>query len=274
LPLAAQAQITKSPRFKSEAPPLADHSEPDRNDDYDWSQFDSESYFQHYYGDPHPDDDCVVRLTVEAFKRAPPQGKLLSTLDIGAGPNLFPSFAALPRASQITAWEYAKPNIDWLARELVSSSLRPQWRHFWDVARAAYGADYDLPDNPIPALKSKMKLRQGSIFDLPAKTWDAATMFFCAESITRSRDEFETACAAFARSVHSGGALIAAFLVRSSGGYVVGERPFPVLSISAEEIVESFSRYATDVESELVGIVEREIRSGYAGFVFVTARAL
>ena len=61
--------------------------------------------------------------------------------------------------------------------------------------------------------------------------------------------------------------------MRSSGEYTVGERPFPVLTISAEEIVESFSKYADDVHSDLVGIVEREIRSGYAGFVFVTARA-
>jgi NNMT/PNMT/TEMT family len=248
--------------------------ERDRNGDYDWSQFDSESYFQHYYGEPHPDDDRVIALTVEAFKRAPPEGALLRTLDVGAGPNLYPSFAAMPRAREITAWEFAQPNIDWLARELESESVRPQWRHFWNVTRAAYGADVALPDNPMPELRSKLKLRQGSIFDLPKREWDAASMFFCAESITRERAEFEAACAAFAGAVKSGGALIAAFLVRSSGGYVVGERPFPVLTISAEEIVESFSKHARAVETQLVGIVEREIRSGYAGFVFATGRAL
>lgn len=44
-------------------------------------------------------------------------------------------------------------------------------------------------------------VKQGSIFDLPERTWDAATMFFCAESITEHQDEFEAACAAFARCV-------------------------------------------------------------------------
>jgi hypothetical protein len=35
---------------------------PSGNADYQWANFDSEAYFQHYYGEPHPDDDCVIRL--------------------------------------------------------------------------------------------------------------------------------------------------------------------------------------------------------------------
>ena len=53
------------------------------------------------------------------------------------------------------------------------------------------------------------------------------------ESITERQNEFEAACASFARCVKPGGALIAAFLVRSSG-YEVAGRKFPVLELSAE----------------------------------------
>ena len=97
-------------------------------------------------------------------------------------------------------------------------------------------------------------------------------MFFCAESITSRMDEFEAGCAAFARCVKPGGLLAAAFLVHS-GGYVVGDRPFPVLSLTAETIEEIFKRHALDVNVERIGIVEREIRSGYSGFVFLTGTA-
>ena len=31
------------------------------NTDYQWDQFDPEAYFQHYYGEPHPDDERVIR---------------------------------------------------------------------------------------------------------------------------------------------------------------------------------------------------------------------
>jgi hypothetical protein len=243
------------------------------NSAFDWSKFDSEAYFQHYYGEPHPDDDLVVRLTVEAFKTVPTPGGVLRTVDVGTGPNLFPLFSVMPRASEMTAWEYASSNVDWLKRELESATLRPQWRHWWDVARAAYGAGYDLPDTPIPGLKQKLRVQQGSVFDLPAGQWDAATMFFCAESITSERSEFERAVASFAGCVRPGGALVGAFLVRSDG-YIVADRPFPVLHISADDIIATFKQHATDVHAELIGIVEREIRSGYAGFVFLTGKAV
>jgi hypothetical protein len=242
------------------------------NADYQWARFDSEAYFQHYYGEPHPDDDRVIRCAVEAMRQAPPLAAELDVIDVGTGPNLIPLFCALPRARSLTVWEYARSNLVWLDAELSRAEMRPQWRHFWTVTRDAYRPDHDLPENPIPGLRSKTALRQGSIFDLPERAWDAATMFFCAESITGKEAEFEAACAAFARCVKPGGALIAAFLVRSRG-YVVADRPFPCLSLSAESIEAVFARHAGALKTERIGIVEREIRSGYSGFVFLTGTA-
>lgn len=245
---------------------------PSGNADYQWGQFDSEAYFQHYYGEPHPDDDRVIKCAVEAMKRAPPVAAKLDIVDIGTGPNLIPLFCALPRAQSLTVWEYAESNVAWLEAEMLRAEMRPQWRHFWDVTREAYDLDYHLDDNPMPMLRAKTKVRQGSIFDLPRGVWDAATMFFCAESITGRMDEFEAACRAYALCVKHGGALAAAFLVRSSG-YVVGDRRFPSLALTAETIEKVFAGHAHGVKTETIGIVEREIRSGYSGFVFLTGIA-
>ncbi len=242
------------------------------NADFQWSKFDSEAYFQHYYGAPHPDDDLVIRVAVEALYRAAPVGAGLDVVDVGTGPNLIPFFCALPRARRLTAWDYAETNVAWLEAELARDDLRSQWQHFWSVTREAYGPGETLPDNPIPTLRARCEVRQGSIFDLPARTWDAATMFFCAESITGRMDEFEAACAAYARCVRPGGLLAAAFLVRSEG-YVVADRPFPVLKLSPETIERVFKHHAGAVRAEQIGIVEREIRSGYSGFIFLTGTA-
>lgn len=245
--------------------------DPKGNAAYQWDSFDSEAYFQHYYGDPHPDDDLVIELAAAALREAQPKDKKLSIVDVGTGPNLIPFFSAFPRAAKLTAWEYAQSNVDWLKAELKRDTLRPQWRHFWDVARKAH-KDPSLPDNPLPALAAIADVRQGSVFDLPKAQWDAATMFFCAESITERPDEFEAACASFAQCVKPGGALVGAFLVRS-GGYVVADRPFPVLHVSSETIAATFSKHAIDVKADHIGIVEREIRSGYAGFILLTGKA-
>lgn len=261
------------PKLSTEKPPTDKPArQPSRNADYRWAEFDSEAYFQHYYGEPHPDDDRVIRLAVAAMKSAPPLGAELDVVDVGTGPNLFPLFCTLPRARRLTAWEYAESNVAWLEAELRRRETRWQWRHFWNVTRAAYAPEYRLPEDPTPLLQEKCTIARGSVFELPERRWDAATMFFCAESITESRDEFESACKAYARSVKPGGMLAAAFLVRSAG-YVVADRPFPVLHLSAEEIEAAFARHADVLSAERVGIVEREIRSGYSGFVFIIGAA-
>lgn len=252
---------------------MKSENEPAGNGSFSWSEFDSEAYFNHYYGDPHPDDDAVIRLACAAFKEARPAGAAFRTVDVGTGPNLFPLFVALPRAAHLTAWEYSTSNVDWLRAELAAGRLRPQWRHFWQVTREAYGSGVALPENPLPDLARRATIENGSVYDLPERRWDAATMFFCAESITQKREEFEHACRSFARCVEPGGMLAAAFLVGSSG-YEVAARPFPVLNVSEEEIVAVFEPLCADVATARIGIVEREIRSGYSGMVFLTARAL
>lgn len=245
---------------------------PAANQNFSWAHFDSEAYFQHYYGEPHPDDTVLIERTCAAFKALTPATGTLRTVDVGTGPSLIPLMCALPIASEMTAWEYSSSNVSWLKSELASDAVRPQWRHFWGIVRDFYGPQADLPANPMPVLAERAQVLQGSVFDLPERQWDAATMFFCAESITERRSEFEAACTRFARCVRPGGALVAAFLVGSSG-YAVAERPFPVLNVSEADIREVFAPLSTDQQTQRIGIVEREIRSGYSGMVFMSARA-
>jgi ABC transporter transmembrane region/NNMT/PNMT/TEMT family len=203
---------------------------------------------------------------------------LQNTLHFAFGARLFRHLIRLPLSffekrhigdvlSRFTSIEPVR--VAWLDAELARDAMRPQWQPFWGVTRRAYGPDHSLAEDPMPILRAKTKVRHGSIFDIPERAWDAATMFFCAESITQRQDEFERACAAYARSVKPGGALIAAFLVRS-GGYVVADRPFPALNLSIETIEEVFSRHVDKMKAEQIGIREWEIRSGYSGFVFLT----
>ena len=125
--------------------------------DFSWAEFDSEAYFRQYYGEPHADDDDVVRRACAALKGAKPDDGGLRTIDVGTGPNLIPLFCAMPRAASITAWEYSSTNVEWLRAELSSGTFRPAWQHFWKVAVDAYGSGLDLPDNPMPTLRRKFR---------------------------------------------------------------------------------------------------------------------
>ncbi len=244
---------------------------PHGNEDFAWSRFDPEAYVAHYYADPHPDDDRVVRLTAEALA-AGAGAREIECVDVGTGPNLFPLLAALPVASRVTAWEYSEANVLWLRKELAGGRLRAPWTHFWSIAQSAHDrARADIAE-PIQALNAKADIVQGSIFDLPARNWDAATMFFCAESITERQDEFERACAAFAGAVRPGGVLAAAFLA-GSRGYQVGTEDFPAVSITPDSLEAAFASLAENISVTLIGDRAEEIRSGYTGMIFLTARA-
>ena len=194
-----------------------------RNADYRWAQFDSEAYFQHYYGEPHGDDDLVIRYAVEAMKRAQPINAELDVVDVGTGPNLIPFFCALPRARRLTAWEYAESNVAWLEAELRRDDMRPQWRHFWDVTRDAYGPEWRLPENPISLLR-----RRGSQTGIDLRP--SRAHMGRRDHVLLRRVHYRTARRVRGglrelRTVReAGGALIAAFLVRSAG-YVVCRPP-------------------------------------------------
>jgi hypothetical protein len=242
---------------------------PNANADFAWAKFDPEAYVEHYYADPHPDDDEVVRMTCRAL--AASGRRDLETIDVGTGPNLFPLFAALPVSARLTVCEYGEANIAWMRKTLAAGHLAPPWTHFWDVARGAHGPAAHAIAEPVAELSKRTEVIQGSIFDLPERRWDAGTMFFCAESITAQQDEFERACAAYARAVRSGGVLAAAFLA-GSRGYTVGDVDFPAVSITPDSLHAAFAPHARDIDIAPIGAMGEEIRSGYSGMLFMSAR--
>ncbi len=242
---------------------------PTSNADADWSAFDPDAYFEHYYGEPHADDDLVAKRAAAALHDFAGARRDLDVVDVGTGANLIPLLAALPVAATLTAWEYAESNIRWLQAEVQRPMLRPQWQRFWSQMTAAH----DTADCDISArLRAITRAQQGSIFDLPSQQWDAATMFFCAESITHLPEEFERACACFAGAVKPGGALVAAFLARSQG-YEVAGISYPAVPVNPQRISDIFAPLTRNISVSLIGDHVQDVRSGYTGMVFLSAIA-
>jgi hypothetical protein len=245
---------------------------PTTNADANWAAFDPEVYFEHYYGEPHGDDELVARKAAAALRAFAGERRNLRVLDVGTGANLIPLLAALPVAQSLTAWEYATSNVAWLEAEFKRASLRPQWQSFWSHVVDVYGAEAAHID-VAQKLRASTSVQQGSVFDLPVAQFDAASMFFCAESITRDPPEFVSACHAFIGAVRSGGALVAAFLARS-GGYQVGSIEYPAVPIDEAGVAAIFKPLCRSCRTETIGLSDSQVRSGYSGMVFLVAEAL
>lgn len=235
-----------------------------------WHNFASDEYLEHYYADPHADDEQLAVETARAFAAFAPQGGL-RTLDVGTGPNLYPLLAVLPYAGKVTAWEYASSNVAWLRQAVSARRLEKPWPHYWQLIQQADLRAAQIAD-PAGELARRLEVVQGSIFDLPVQRFDAATMFFCAESITRDEDEFRLACRAFAGCVRPGGLLVAAFLAGSKGYEVAGVE-YPAVAVDADVIEGAFRDATAHCEIRAVGCHGAEIRSGYSGALLLTARA-
>ena len=67
--------------------------------------------------------------------------------------------------------------------------------------------------------------------------------------------------------------MLAAAFILGSAGYEVGGRPYSVMKLTEESLRRTFGGISDAVTTQTIGITKEEVRSGYTGMCFVTARA-
>jgi hypothetical protein len=238
-----------------------------RNAQFPWDEFAAEAYCDHNYTRLREDDAEILGLVRSWFADTAPEVPR-DGLDVGAGPNLYPTLAMLPFARSITLREYSAANVRWLRG--ATADLAEQWRPFWDVVspEGRYG-DFTAARG---LLAERTRVEQGSVFDLPPATWDLGTMFFVAESISQDPAEFDAAVSAFVRALRPGSPFAAAFMEQSEGYDVAGVR-FPATPVGAAEITACLERAATETRVIRVEMRPAPLRSGYTGMVVAIGRA-
>ncbi|WP_460065460.1 SCO2525 family SAM-dependent methyltransferase [Streptomyces sp. YKOK-I1] len=238
-----------------------------RNADAPWDEFDPVAYTEcNYLHMQAVDKEIVSRVRDHFSDHFRGSGRVPSGIDVGAGPNLCPALAMLPWCDRITLLEQSARNLDYLRGQVVEYG--PHWDQFWDVLceDPAY-AELDV----TPRLRFKEAVQQpepGSLFDLCADTrrWDLGTMFFVAESITASLDEFQHGVGCFMSALKPGAPFAAAFMM-GSHGYRVGEIEFPATRIEETQVEEALGGFARDVEMYRLGDPNALVREGHCELV-------
>jgi hypothetical protein len=188
-------------------------------------------------------------------------------LDVGAGPNLYPSLSMLPHCSELTLREYSAANVAFLREQ--TAKLPERWRPFWDVVSAQSAAGDFAAAREL--LAERAHVEQGSIFELPRAGWDLGTMFFVAESLSEDPAEFEAATGCFVRALRPGAPFAAAFMEHSLG-YDVAGVSFPATPVGETEIAACLERVATDLEVHWVEM-RPQLRPGLNGMIVAVGRA-
>ncbi|MEU1510681.1 SCO2525 family SAM-dependent methyltransferase [Streptomyces sp. NPDC005811] len=248
-------------------------ADPKLNADVRWDDFDPQAYIgRNYLHMQAVDKEIVSRVRDHFGDHFRGSGRVPSGIDVGAGPNLYPTLAMLPWCDRITLLERSARNLAYLGSQVAEYD--PHWDQFWDVLceDPAY-AELDV----TPRVRFKEAVQQpepGSLFDLCADTrrWDVGTMFFVAESITTSLDEFQRGVGCF-MSVLNPGAPFAAAFMEHSRGYRVGEVDFPATrEIDDEKVESALAPFAQDMKMYHFDDPGHLVRDGYEGMILVCGR--
>ncbi|MGH8628264.1 MAG: SCO2525 family SAM-dependent methyltransferase [Gammaproteobacteria bacterium] len=239
------------------------------NSDFPWGDFDSSWYYDHNYKVLRDDDRQIVEVVRDFFATLDlsSHGRYRNGIDVGSGANLYPTLTMLPLCDEITLYEYSASNVSWLQREIWSYSS--SWDAFWEIL--VKEPLYKSIDSLQETLTARVRVKQGSIFDLPKALWDIGTMFFVAESISSTPSEFQTALRSFIRSLRPGAPFAAAFMEKSLG-YTVGTHRFPAVAITVNDVENCLGGDTKDLETYRIGLTSNPLRAGYGGMILATGR--
>ncbi|MFI1659225.1 class I SAM-dependent methyltransferase [Streptomyces sp. NPDC020472] len=210
-----------------------------RNRDADWNDWPVADYLAENYRRLHPCDIGVIRHHSAVYRRFAPGG-LPRTLELGAGPNLYPLMLAGAASRGVDALEPSAASVRYLRGQLAHG-IDDSWRPFYGLCRSL---DPDLPADCAEALR-RVRVVRGTADDLAPGTYDLASMNFVAESVTEDFGEFTALCDAFVRAVRPGGTLLAAFMERMPS-YRIGAGPvWPACPVDETALRAVFAPRAT-----------------------------
>ncbi len=237
-----------------------------RNGDVDWTQWPVEDYVHENYGWLHPADAAVIDHHTACYRRLAPDS-LSRSLELGAGPNLYPLMLATAASRRIEAVEPSAANVAYLRRQLAEGP-DAHWLPFY--ARCRTG-NPTLPDDPHQAL-SRVRVLRGSATALPPGRYDLASMNFVAESVTEDLAEFGELCHALVRAVRPGGQIIAAFM-ENMRRYAVGtDSSWPGVPVDQDVVRAVFAPWTAGLAISRIDVDPTLPNYGYTGMLLLTAR--
>lgn len=231
-----------------------------------WDAFDPLAYVDHNYKSVIQEDREIISMVRAHFGdhfRVNPD-RPARGIDVGAGANLYPAFAMLPWCDEITLLDRAEPNVRYLKGQQLSYDRG--WDAFWDLLRhdEAYAA---LPGDPRERFAEVIRVEQGDLFALSGRRehWSLGTMFFVAESLSTSHEEFVQAVECFLLALTPGAPFAAAFMEHSEG-YFVGDTHFPACDVGESEIRSAIGVHSEGLRMFTVGQPDA-VRPGYTSMI-------
>lgn len=237
-----------------------------RNDDVDWDHWPVADYIAENYRELHPADAAVIDHHSVYLSRLAPE-TVDRSLELGAGPNLYPLMLVSACSRAIDAVEPSAASVAYLCRQLANGP-DDHWLPFYDRSRALNPA---LPSDPRPGL-ARVRVRHERATSVVPDSYGLVSMHFVAEGVSDEYSEFAQVCRTFVGSARPGGHVIAAFM-ENLGAYTIADGPrWPAFPVDAETVHDTFAPLTDDLRIERIDADPTLPDYGYTGMVLLTAR--
>ncbi|MFJ3671224.1 SCO2525 family SAM-dependent methyltransferase [Streptomyces sp. NPDC090106] len=253
------------------------------NDQAPWNNFDNKAYVAQNYLELLPVDEEILVKVGRYFSRhcesgSEGEGRPVLGIDMGAGGNLYPALAMLPWCRKITLFERAPENVAYLRQQ--RDDVGQNWEAFWKVLCETKA--YSRHDSKWKIdFQEAARVEQGNLFKMGQRNWlglrrsagkyQIGTMFFVAESISTSPDEFRQAIDCFMNVLAPGAPFAAAFM-EGSHGYDVGTEHFPACDVDKDEVEAALTPYASDLEMVRLSEAGHLVRPGHTGMILACGK--
>jgi hypothetical protein len=239
---------------------------PLRNGDVDWNQWPVNVYINENYRELHPADEAVIDHHSAYLSQLAPDSVDLS-LELGAGPNLYPLMLATGCSVAIDALDTSAANVAYLRRQMARGPDE-HWLPFYERCCRLNRA---LPAD-LPQALARVQVVHASAHSIVPGSYGLASMHFVAEGASEEKGEFETFCQLFIRSVRPGGHLVAAFM-ENLGRYTLGEGlRWPGYRVDIARVVDAFHSETVDLQVDRIDPDPTLPAYGYTGMVLLSAR--
>ncbi len=216
--------------------------------DKDWVPAD---YLNEYYKTQEvaPDEDAIYRFVFETLKRS---GRTYErAIEFGCGPTIHHSLPLVSWCQQLHLADYLPSNLAEVARWLRADPDA----HNWDVyVHGVLEREWESIEGPVSSEAIEIRkqllrdrvtaLKQGDIRrSAPLEDnaqYDLVTSFYCADSITASKEAWRQYIRNLSSLLAPGGLLILSALHQAKH-YSAGRNRFPSANISASDMEEVLS---------------------------------
>jgi hypothetical protein len=236
------------------------------NVDVNWDEWPVDDYIAENYRELHPSDAAVIDHHSRYLSQFRP-GTFHRSLELGAGPNLYPLMLVSSCSQTTDAVEPGAASVRYLREQLAVGPDR-HWGVFLERARALNPA---LPAAPQQALRH-VRVIHAAAASVAPDGYGLVSMHFVAEGVSDVHSEFVDVCRTFVHAAQPGGHIIAAFM-ENLGAYTIADGPrWPAFPVNADIVHDTFSPMTEDLALDRIDADPTLPDYGYTGMLMLTAR--